>query len=348
MYSSDFSDTVNVSYCAFALNFMNVRVHQPVEALRMLGANVALHERAVKLIPRLPADEPKILIVQRAFLSIEGWPQAMEVAIKNGWLMVVEYDDYPENPFNAAKRANSLDWERFKMCHAVQASTAPLAKAFLDHNPEVGLFENQFFKTPDPVERNQENIRIFFGALNRKTAWQPLIKTYNKVLKANPKAQAVVLHDKEFFEALDTKNKVFQPATDYGKYLRLLHSCDICLQPLDDTKFNRYKSDIKFLEAGASGLAVLASPVVYADTIVDGYTGLIARGPSEWDKMLTKLIRDTELRRTLGRNAKNYVLKNRMLMQHAHKRLDWYKHLWANREALNERIFTLYPDMRPQ
>lgn len=234
------------------------------------------------------------------------------------------------------------------MCHAVQASTAPLTQAFAEHNPEVGLFENQFFKTPAPVAKASEYVRLFFGALNRKTAWQPLIKTYNKVLKENPSAQAVVLHDEDFFNALECKNKVFKPTANYSDYLKLLHSCDICLQPLDDTKFNRYKSDIKFLEAGAGGLAVLASPVVYADTVQHGYTGLIARGPAEWEKMLGKLIKDKDSRHMLGQNAKNYVMKNRMLIQHAHKRLDWYRHLWSNREALNERIFTLYPDMRPE
>jgi hypothetical protein len=347
MYNSDFNDTINVSYCAFALNFMDVRVQQPIEAMRMLGANVYLHERKILLPSDLPANEPKIFILQRSFLSKEGWPQTVATAIKRGWLMVVEYDDYPENPFNAEKRANSLDWERFKMCHAVQASTKPLADAFAEHNPEVGLFQNHIYKRPPSAPRKHDHPRIFFGALNRKTAWQPLLKTYNKVLKANPEAQAVVLHDKEFFAALETDNKVFKPTANYDDYMKILHSCDICLQPLDDTKFNRYKSDIKYLEAGIGGLAVIASPVVYDDYIEHERTGLIARSPKDWEQMLTKLIRNKDYRASLGTNAKRYVLKNRMLMQHAHKRLDWYRHLWANRKALNERLFTLYPQLKP-
>jgi len=348
MYSSNFNDTVNISFCAYALNFMDVRVHQPIEALRMLGANVSLYERKLKIIPGVPDDEPKILIIQRAFLSKESWPQVLENSVQRGWLMVVEYDDYPENPFNAAKRANSLDWERFQACHAVQASTPLLAQAFADHNPEIGLFENQLFKTPEPVNRITDQVRIFFGALNRKTAWEPLVDTYNKILSAYPQTQAVVLHDEEFFHALKTDNKVFKPSVGYEDYLRILHSCHICLQPLDDTKFNHYKSDIKFIEAGAGGLAVVASPVVYKNYIEHGRTGLIAQTPTEWEEALVKLINDEPYRERLGHNAKNYVLKNRMLMQHAHKRLDWYRHLWANRAALNERILTLYPHMRPK
>lgn len=347
MYTSTYGDTLNISYCAFSVNFMDVRVHQPIDAMRMLGANVSLYEKKVRVPSKLAKHEPKIMILQRAFLSIDGWPATLKKLIKSGWLMVVEYDDYPENPFNAEKRANSLDWERFKMCHAVQASTKPLADVFAKHNPEVGLFENHVFKMPEPIQRTDDHIRLFFGALNRKTAWEPLINTYNKVLKKHPEAQAVVLHDKEFFEALETKKKLFQPATKYSGYLKVLHSCDICLQPLDDTVFNRYKSDIKFIEASAGSLAVIASPTVYEDYIDDGCTGLIARSNKDWEQMLSKLISDQSYRKELGKNAKNYVLRNRMLMQHAHKRLDWYRHLWANRDALNERLFKLYPQLKP-
>jgi len=313
----------------------------------MLGANVTLYKRQFQLMENIPNDEPRVLILQRAFLTKEGWLKALHTAIKNRWLMVVEYDDYPENPFNAKRRANSLDWERFQACHAVQASTPALADVFLEHNPEVGLFENHLLRTPDAVLRPQDKVRIFFGALNRKSAWLPLIETYNKVLDANPDTQVIVLHDDEFFEALRTKNKAFKKAVDYDQYLRILHSCDVCLQPLDDTKFNRYKSDIKFIEASAGGLVTIASPIVYQDYIEHGRTGLIADGPNEWKKMLSDVIKDIGYRKRLGRNAKSYVLNNRMLMQHAHKRLDWYRHLWANRVALNERLFNLYPQIRP-
>jgi len=338
---------VNISYCAFALNFMDVRVQQPLEALRMLGANAVLHKTKVKFLDDVPEEEPKIMVLQRAFLSKEGWPKTVKAAIERGWLMVVEYDDYPENPFNAEKRANSLDWERFKMCHAIQASTKPLVKAFEEHNPEVALFENQLLRMPPPVTRTDDNIRLFFGALNRKNAWEPLIDTYNAVLRSNPKAQAVVIHDREFFDALKTRNKVFKPTADYNGYMRTLSQCDICLQPLDDTKFNRYKSDIKFLEAGAAGLAVIASPVVYEDYIDHDKTGLIARSPKEWQDLLTKLVEDAGYRKTLGANAKAYVRENRLLMQHAHKRLEWYRDLWSRKEQLNQRLFDLYPDLKP-
>ncbi|MFC3053153.1 glycosyltransferase [Kordiimonas pumila] len=339
--------SVHISFCAFATSFMNVRVQHPIAAMRMLGASIALQEKKFAFIEGLPSDEPKVLILQRGFLTKDGWPKAVKQAIERDYLFIVEYDDYPENPFNAAKRANSLDWERFSMCHAVQCSTKPLYDAFTPHNPEVALFENHLFQMPAPITRTDTEIRVFFGALNRKDAWAPLIKSFNKVLAKYPQLRAVILHDEEFFAALNTKNKVFKPACDYNTYLKLLHSCDISLQPLDNSVFNRYKSDIKFVEAGAGGLAVVASPTVYADTIEDSITGLIAHTSKDWERALAKLAQDAEYRKTLGQNAKNYILSERLLIKHAHKRLDWYRDLWARRDALNARLFELYPQLKP-
>ena len=40
----------------------------------------------------------------------------------------------------------------------------------------------------------------------------------------------------------------------------LLGQSEIAFMPLSDTPFNRAKSDLKFVEAGACGVASLASP----------------------------------------------------------------------------------------
>lgn len=334
-----------ISFCAYAVNFMNVRVHHPVDALRMLGANVAVYQKEIGLPPDAPENAVRVMVLQRAFLSKDAWPALVKKAIKQDWLLVVEYDDYPENPFNAAKRANSLDWERFRMCHGVQTSTSDLQSVFFDYNDYVGLFENHLFRMPPPINRHNKAVRVFFGALNRKDAWKPLVSSYNRVLKSHPNLQPVVLHDKEFFDALETDRKVFQPSCSYEKYLQILHSCDISLQPLNDSVFNRYKSDIKFVEAAAGGLAVLASPTVYEKTIKHGDTGLIADKPRAWEEAFSRLASDSGLRKQLGANAKEYVMRDRMLIDHIRERLTWYGQLWDKREQINQRLLETYPEL---
>ncbi len=59
--------------------------------------------------------------------------------------------------------------------------------------------------------------------------------------------------------------------------------------PLDDTPFNRAKSDLKFIEAGACRVASLASYVVYRDSIAHGETGLIFNDPDEFHRHFLRL-----------------------------------------------------------
>lgn len=106
--------------------------------------------------------------------------------------------------------------------------------------------------------------------------------------------------------------------------------------PLEDTEFNRMKSDLKFIEAAAHGAVVLASPVVYAATIQDGKTGLLFRDAHEFASQLQRLLDHPGTRKKLRRNAYQYVAANRLLSQHIACRLDWYRHLLDNREELEQ------------
>ena len=57
----------------------------------------------------------------------------------------------------------------------------------------------------------------------------------------------------------------------------------IGLAPLRDSEFNRYKSDLKWLEYTALGLPVVASDVAAYATVQDGVTGrLVADDPAAW------------------------------------------------------------------
>ncbi len=89
-----------------------------------------------------------------------------------------------------------------------------------------------------------------------------------------------------------------------GEYLRELAQCDISIAPLADVGFNRYKSQVKYLEAGLLGLAFVASGVVYGNYVQDGLTGFIARDPEQWRAALERLVTDPELRRQVGEAAR--------------------------------------------
>ncbi len=112
--------------------------------------------------------------------------------------------------------------------------------------------------------------------------------------------------------------------------------------PLDDTAFNRAKSDLKFIEAGACRCVALASYVVYGASIEDGRTGLLFRDGAELRARLLRLVAMPDLARSLGDAARIYVANERMLAYQVADRIAWYRSLWARRAelsaALRERV----------
>lgn len=341
---------INISFCTFSSRFMDVRVSQPNMLMETYGARIKLSDNAVKAPTRFPEEEPKILILQRMLAKEGQWQDAMRQIMARGWLTVSEIDDYPADTglqSNNSKWAGSMGWRGYACCHAVQTSSNALAEILREYNPEVAVFENQLFCLPEFAQRGDNKVRVFFGALNRQEDWAPLMSMFNEVAKKHTDVEFVVIQDKEFFDALETENKKFRGIVDYQTYLSTMASCDIALMPLRDKKFTRCKSDIKFLEAAGAGVAVVASPTVYADSVRDGETGFIAETADDWREALTKLIKDAELRKRIGAQAQSYVLSERMLSKHIHKRIDWYRSLWDRREELNAALIDRFPELAP-
>jgi len=78
-----------------------------------------------------------------------------------------------------------------------------------------------------------------------------------------------------------------QPASEYGRmYARI----DVSVIPLIASAFNRCKSNLKLIEAGMTGTAVICSPVSpYHEYLRDGENCLTASTPDEWDAAIRKL-----------------------------------------------------------
>jgi glycosyltransferase involved in cell wall biosynthesis len=184
-----------------------------------------------------------------------------------------------------------------------------------------------------------QTLTLFFGALNRERDWAPLMPALNEVAeKAGGRLRFRVVHDQGFFDALRTPHKQFTPTCDYDTYLTLLGQCEISLMPLDDTPFNRAKSDLKFIEAGACRVAALASHIVYGDSIEEGRTGLLFHDAAQLRDRLLRLVAMPELASGLGDAARHYVAGERMLAYQVAPRIAWYRSLWARRAELNSAL----------
>jgi glycosyltransferase involved in cell wall biosynthesis len=154
-----------------------------------------------------------------------------------------------------------------------------------------------------------------------------------------------VVHDRAFFDALDTPDKKFTPACDYATYMHLLGEAEIAFMPLADTPFNRAKSDLKFIEAAACRVASLASPIVYAEVIAPGKTGFLFDGPASLQTQLTQMLAQPQTVRQAAEAARTYVASHRMLAYQLAGRTAWYRELWENRQTLNQALRLRMPTL---
>ena len=103
----------------------------------------------------------------------------------------------------------------------------------------------------------------------------------------------------------------FEP--NYDAFMRKFsaRSFDIGLAPLIDDDFHRSKTNNKFREYAACGIAGIYSNVSVYREVVDGELGLmVSNTPEQWANALVRLIEDCELRSRIVHRAQQYARQN--------------------------------------
>jgi SAM-dependent methyltransferase len=322
----------------------DVRVIEPIRALNtdscMLGK--VSPEEAITPISN---DLPRIAVLHRPLMTGPAGRQRVRRLLEKGYLVVTEFDDHPI--FMEERGLDVDSMYTFRGVHAVQTSTVPLAEALVARNPEVAVFPNGVYELPAANNfADPEHMTFFFAALNRQADWAPYMPVINEVARAvGDRLRFQVMFDESFFNALESPHKSFEPLGDYAAYKKLLCHAEISFMPLGDTAFNRAKSDLKFIEAGAARVTALASPVVYGNVIEDGKTGLIFRDPAELRASLLRLLAYPEATKRMAEGARHYVATHRMLAYQVDARINWYRSLWSRRAELNEALKARAPDL---
>jgi glycosyltransferase involved in cell wall biosynthesis len=307
----------------------HVRVVHPLHAL---ASDPGVVTQVTDRLLVTEDETPRIFVLHRPALQGERGASVITALSEAGYIIVTEFDDHPDH-FDMMRAGGELS---FTGVHAIQTSTPTLAGELKKYNGEVGVFANALVSLAEVRNfANLDYMTFFFGALNREADWQPHMAVINEIAGlAGGRLRFQVVHDSQFFDALDTPYKTFTPTCDYPTYQRLLGDSEISFMPLSDTAFNRSKSDLKFIEAAAHRVAALASPIVYESTITSGKTGLIFRNPDELRLALMRLVALPNLTRALADSARDYVRQERMLAYQVAGRLEWYRSLWDRREAL--------------
>lgn len=337
-----------------------IRLDAPLQQLRARGL-VSVSGCMQRGDEAIELDEvgelhDSIILLDRVVIQSAAWIcDLLAKHAAHGNILLQELDDHPL----ITAQIKEDDYFCFRAVSAVQTSTRYLADFLQEFNPHIYLFENQLESLPErrTYDAQQKRVTIFFGALNRRPDWEPLMPAINEAIRRyGDRLYFRVISDHGFYQALETGAKEFAGGmcdtsifAPYERYTAALHASDIALLPLRDTEFNRAKSDLKFIESAGHGAVALASPTVYAGTVRDGETGLIYHSPKEFAEKLDLLIQRADLRRTLAENAYRYVAEHRLLDQHLDEYIAAYREMFARREEFEQerrrRVEEFFPNL---
>ncbi|WP_101103540.1 methyltransferase domain-containing protein [Macromonas bipunctata] len=309
------------------------RIDYPLTALATRpGVRTLWRENALALPP---GGQPGVVVLHRQFLNHPDMCRHVDALAQRGWVVVSDMDDDPHH----WREFVDSGFYAYRGVHAVSVSTEPLAEMVRQWNPNVQVFGNAMLALPVRPERplNQaQPLRVFFGALNRGPDWDAVRDgVLAAVVELGQQVQWVVVHERAVFDALPTEvSKEFYPTLAHDRYMQVLASCDVALLPLNDTPFNRLKSDLKLVECCAAGVVPVCSPVVYGDVPAHAEIAVLARTPQQWQQALLDLCRQPQelaRRRALGLD---YVKRQRMHSQQVTAREAWYRQLLAQQPVL--------------
>lgn len=116
---------------------------------------------------------------------------------------------------------------------------------------------------------------------------------------------------------LDCKSLRFLP-WNKEREIGDLMNIDIGVMPLTDDAWAKGKCGFKALQYMALEIPALVSPVgVNAEIVDDGANGFVCHTPQDWYKKLEMLIVNPSMRKSLGKNAREKVLKNYSVLSNA-------------------------------
>jgi hypothetical protein len=220
-------------------------------------------------------------------------------------------------------------------CDALQFSSPELRSKYGYLNRTCCVFPNHVLVTP-PERTQKSGEKVVVG-------WGGSVGHLDDMAKISDRLIGwIMLRDNvqlylmcadpiwELFEALPEGRKRRFATGSLDDYYHFVSHLDIGIAPLEDTPFNRSRSDIKFLEYAVHG----AVPVVQASgpyllSVKQGRTGFLFNTPDELISALDSLVSDASARTSVSASAREYVLQERNCIERGKDRVEFYRGLIA-------------------
>lgn len=282
----------------------------------------------------------------------EGWVNNAR-KMRESSSVVVEVDDWflgiPSN--NPAferthprrSKAQNRDWlfPLMSLADAVSVSTPFLAEAYSRFNQNVHVLPNyldweMWEHVPLQFEQDRK-VRVGWMGWSKwhRGDLAVLQGVIGPFLKRHPEVEFVAAGDPDAHDLLgipEEQRVSYDPVKFRdGKLPDITAVMDIGLVPLELNNFNEGKSYLKGMEYAACGIPCIASPTSsYKEWVEPGVNGLLAKRAKDWILHLELLVTDHDLRRQMGRNAREKASRH-TIQDHAYKWEDFYEGIAGSR-----------------
>lgn len=289
------------------------------------------HQHVIDPLPIERLDGNDIVIFQRTLGT--AFEDYMRIAKKRGQILVYELDDLlfgipKHNPsyqhYMAKDRLKTLR-NQLEQADVIVTSTRPLAdevRKFMGmkpDDPKVRICHNHLHRAvfDEPVRELKpfpSEGKVIIGWQGSKTHdadFDSIFKALHRIIEERPEVQLRFLGSvPECIKQIPSDRFTWTKGVQFNQYPALLKfaNFDIGLAPVVDSRFNRCKSNIKWLEYSAMKVPTVASRVYpYERSIEDGVTGMLAGSVEEWYSKISQLLDSPDLRKQIGEQAHEVV-----------------------------------------
>ncbi len=313
-----------LSFDEIHTNCAGLRLLEPLLRLPEIELTWAVHIANRRGAFDTEAMKKADLFVIQRMLPCPGTETTLSGIFKMGTPIIYEVDDLlMEMPPNNPNREFAMQCRPFVLdvmqkAAAITVSTEALKAELLRWNPNIYVLPNLIDERLWSQTQRPHAGPVVIGFTGTSTHGDDLRMIEDAFIQISAKhGQGVAF---QFMGCVTDRlarlpgAKVAEFTPDYESFARALQTTpmDVAVVSLEDNLFNRCKSNIKWLEYSACGIAGVYSDLPpYNSCIRHGQTGLlVGNRVQDWFQAIDTLVTNTSLRRAIAQQARQEVLSD--------------------------------------